>query len=180
MNHDRTDPRTLELVTARGLEPGAALDPETSELREGWQALSDVLSRRQIGSDSVFAARLARELATRPTVVRRGYRPRFVVTGALGAVAAAVLVAAGIWVFGKFETRKELAAAGQSHVAPGGKPVVDGSADVDWDDPFDGQIASLEEQFGKLDSEPPGLDASLSALDQKLSELSDDLDACSL
>ena len=174
MNHDRTDPRLLELATSCCREPGELLDPETAELREGWLALGDLLARHPVRDNSAFAARLAAELSAAPVITVRS-KGRWAVVGALTAVAAAALVAISIWTAGKPASRDDVVAG---HLQ---NPVLSGAEEAaDWDDPLDGQIASLQEQLGPLAGSPPGLDASLSALNQQLAELADDLDAGSL
>jgi len=181
MNHDNPNLLQVELATSRRAEPAAALDPETAELREGWLVLSESLAREQARDDSAFAALVAAELSVAPPVIARANGRRLAVLGALAAVAATALVAVSHWTANESELW-DVAEARHSQFASNHDPVTNDSGDSadDWDDPLDGQIASLEEQLGQLAGSPPSLDASLSALDQQLAELADDLDAGSL
>jgi hypothetical protein len=132
------------------------------------------------GDAESFAARVAQELTGASVAgrIREGWNLT-VVCGALGAVAAAVLVAVGIWLSQQSQVPELAAEKG----APASLAVTTGDAADDvaaWDDPLDARIAEVQDQLADFASDDPRLDASLSALDQQLAELADDLDAGSL
>lgn len=181
MNDPPFDQRQLELATAAKLPADAPLAAETAELREAWLSLTQAVSRTSAESDTAsFAARMARELTAAPVVgPSRGHRNLAVVCGALGAVAAAALLAVGIWLSQPSQAPE--VAAVESAPANLAEPADDLADDfVAWDDPLDARIAEVQDQLADFASDDPRLDASLSALDQQLAELAYDLDAGSL
>lgn len=181
MNDQDLNQRELELATAARLPAGETLATETAELREGWVALMHALPSPG-GDDAEFAAPLARELV-RASAARCDRRNSnwMTVVAKVSAVAAAALVALGLWLGMRPPSSVDDASttelAERIALAPAEDPTDDADA---WDDPLDAQISDMQDRLAEIAADGPRLDASLSALGQEISELADDLDAGSL
>jgi hypothetical protein len=179
--HDR---QQLEAATSRTLPPDAALDGETSAMRDGFIALGR--AAETAGADYDEAALLARVQAAcaddaAPTPATRGTSPNWSLLLS-GALAAAALIAVARIAVSWPET-EQVVVAPSAPMQPLDEPTqnaITNDSVLAWDDPLDDEIAAAESNLADLSGRWTGIDGSLSNMNQSLEALSDDLSDGSL
>jgi hypothetical protein len=188
--------RQLEQATSTSV-PDAALDPETSRLREGWCALSRALEASHTPFDEAhFAAKLQADLLA-PSTACPAPRPEdrrtywgWALGAALlgGALAASLLVAFAVVGYRAANQPQQIVkkspAAGQKQfVATPGEPdslsstgASQHDAPWSWDDPLDSQISVAATQMETMQKPALPLDTSISTLNWHLQQMAQDLE----
>jgi hypothetical protein len=197
MNSSETQDRPqLEAATSRSLAPDAALDAETSSLREGFITLGRVVEAASADYDeAALIARVRSACADQtPAVeVRRRSSPWPLVLG--GALALSALIAivriVVTWPAANDAVVHAPSAPTRTNDSPrepsptqvagdGAEAMSADQSALAWDDSLDEEIAAAQSRLADMSGSLTGIDGTLSNINQTLEALSDDLSGGSL
>jgi hypothetical protein len=172
----------LEAATSRSLRTNAALDAETSALRDGFMALGRAVEAAATDYDEAALIARVQSACRHEAAIELPNRNAsrlwpLVLSGALAA--AALVAAVRIAVTWPADTSVVVtqpapAAAGDSHVDPL-TPTDDSAVAGSWHDPLDEEIAAAQSSLARLGASPGGIDGTLSNMNQTLEAMSDEL-----
>jgi hypothetical protein len=178
-----TDPQPdnlseLEQATSRKLPPGAPLDNDTAELRDGWLALGRSLDVENAGfREEDLLARLLTDsesalVAPRPPAPSR---ERFWPALLASALALAILVAAVRFWFAN-ENNEDLA----GNAPTSGQSDDPATIAAEWSDPLDDELDAAAYRVRTLVAQGTVVDDSLGNLADHMESMSDELTHSSL
>jgi len=165
--------RMLEAATSTDMPSDVMLDEETAELREGWDALGQMLQARDDQFDpNAVVVQLKRRQSKRRTRL-----------AAMAAVAASLLVALGVggyWIATSPDgatTVKNDRSNGKKIESPNETPA---DVNLDWDDSWDSEVALASEEIIRVQQDWHATGGPLLILQHQLDEIEQGIDEESL
>ncbi len=196
MNGDQQlDRQQLEAATSRTLPTSAALDSETSALRDGFIAVGKAVESAAADYDeAAFLARVQAACLQEDTLVAPATRTTptwaLLLSGVLAASALIAVVrivvtwpsAAAVVVAPSVPTPNSDPQPEPSRAIVNDQTTEPGASysALAWDDPLDQEIAAAQSSLADLSGPLTGIDGHLSNMNQSLEALSDDLSGESL